>query len=196
MLLKWDSLPEEDRNGLILGYTVIVSESGMPVLHQNITETEFLVESLQPFTVYSLSVAAFTSVGVGPRTHQVATTCEDGEISVTLFEQCTTICSAFNLVPSEPLMLQQVNVTSSLVTLSWSPPAEPNGIVRHYLVLVKETDTKHNRTVVAHSNYHFTIGGLHPYYIYEFSVRAITIASGPPSVVLSVQTLQDGKFVC
>ena len=91
-------------------------------------------------------------------------------------------------------MLQTLNATSTSLTLSWNAPAEPNGIVRHYLVLVEETDTNHNHTVVSYSNVQFTVGGLHPYYTYELSVQAVTITSGPPSTILSVQTLQDGKY--
>ena len=80
MMLTWESLSVDDRNGLILGYAVTVTtELGVPVFGQNTVETEFLVDSLQPFTVYTFSVAAFTSVGIGPATQLLATTCEDGE---------------------------------------------------------------------------------------------------------------------
>ena len=38
-----------------------------------------------------------------------------------------------------------------------------------------------------------TVGDLHPYYTYNFSVSAVTVAPGPYSEPLVVQTLPDSK---
>ena len=38
-----------------------------------------------------------------------------------------------------------------------------------------------------------TIGSLHPYYIYHFSVSAVTVAPGPYSQPHAVRTLPDSK---
>ncbi len=84
-------------------------------------------------------------------------------------------------------------MTSTSVTLSWLSPETPNGIIRHYYVYLDEKDTGLNRTVVAHSTTNVIVGGLHPYYTYHLSVKAVTIASGKESKVLNFQTLQDGK---
>ena len=39
-----------------------------------------------------------------------------------------------------------------------------------------------------------TIGRLHPHYIYECSVTAITVGEGPPAS-LQLQMLEDSKFI-
>ncbi len=83
-------------------------------------------------------------------------------------------------------------MTSDSASLSWLPPARSNGVIRHYLLFFDEKDTGFNRTVLAHSNTNFVVGGLHPYYTYHLSIHAVTIATGPPSTVLILQTLQDG----
>ena len=37
-------------------------------------------------------------------------------------------------VPSIPRYLNVIDITSSNVTLAWSPPSEPKGLISHYLV--------------------------------------------------------------
>ena len=39
-----------------------------------------------------------------------------------------------------------------------------------------------------------TIGNLHPYYTYNFSISAVTVTPGPFSEPLIVQTLPDSKL--
>lgn len=38
----------------------------------------------------------------------------------------------------------------------------------------------------------FMLQGLHPFYVYEISITAVTIGPGPMSAVFSVQTLEVG----
>ncbi len=85
-------------------------------------------------------------------------------------------------------------MTSTSVTLSWLPPETPNGIIRHYNIFLDEQDKGLNRTVVAHSTTNVIVGGLHPYYTYHLSVKAVTIVSGEPSKMLIFKTLQDGMW--
>ena len=41
-----------------------------------------------------------------------------------------------------------------------------------------------------------TLGALHPFYVYNFSVSAVTVSPGPYSEPHTVQTLPDGKPAC
>jgi len=52
-----------------------------------------------------------------------------------------------------------------------------------------DTITIYNTTETAVS-----IGSLHPYYIYECSVAAVTIDTGPYSSVINIQTDEAGKI--
>ena len=65
--LSWDPPPDDQRNGIIIYYTVhIVPPHGGASVHLNSTDTRIVVTSLSPYTTYSCSVAASTSVGIGP----------------------------------------------------------------------------------------------------------------------------------
>ena len=94
-----------------------------------------------------------------------------------------------------PTMLTTSNITATSVTLSWEPPESDlqNGVIRHYLIQVFEYQTGNNLTYQATAHTVFTIGDLHPFYTYSFSVQAVTVAAGPLSVFRSVRTLENGK---
>ena len=40
-----------------------------------------------------------------------------------------------------------------------------------------------------------TVGDLHPYYTYDFSISAVTVLPGPYSEPLVVRTLPDSKSI-
>ena len=86
------------------------------------------------------------------------------------------------------------DVTSTTITLSWSSPSDDlhNGLIRHFLINVIETNTGVNYTIQTLARTTFTIGDLHPYYTYKLSVQAVTVLPGPPSLSVTVLTLQDG----
>lgn len=95
-----------------------------------------------------------------------------------------------------PTMLTERNITSTSVTLSWEPPASnlQNGVIRHYLIQVLESETGLSYTYQTTAHTVFIVGDLHPYYTYTFSVQAVTVAAGPLSTSRSLRTLEDGKF--
>ena len=68
-------------NGVILNYVVKITKisSTLTVIYMEINE-ELLVGSLQPFSVYGVSVAVENSIGVGPFSspEEVLQTLEDG----------------------------------------------------------------------------------------------------------------------
>ena len=83
---------------------------------------------------------------------------------------------------------------SRTIEISWSQPLleEHNGIIWSYIVNMNTTETgqyTQNRT----TNTVFTAENLHPYYNYNISVAAVTVAMGPFSAALLQQTPQDSK---
>ena len=68
-------------------------------------------------------------------------------------------------------------------------------MVRYYIVTMLETNTGVNFTYQSHSHTSFSIGDLHPFYTYQFYVRAVTVEVGPLSTAHTVTTLEDGKLV-
>jgi len=78
--LEWDPLTIEDHNGVITGYVVNYSrvDTGSTVTVVSST-TSVYIGMLRPYTTYSFSVAAETSVGSGPFSPSLQrTTAEDG----------------------------------------------------------------------------------------------------------------------
>ncbi len=81
---------------------------------------------------------------------------------------------------------------SRTISISWLPPPvdERNGLIRAYLVIVSFTGG--NETFVLSADMRSTnISGLQAYTVYECSIRAVTVSTGPPTRV-TVKTEEDG----
>ncbi len=82
--LTWDPPPYEDQNGVIISYliSVTVNETGETfVLATN--DTSLSITGLRPYRTYICTIAASTSVGVGPNsTGVIVQTLEDSECLV------------------------------------------------------------------------------------------------------------------
>ena len=72
---------EADHNGAITGYSVNVTNVENGITVQLFTSsTSLIVDSLEPFTVYAITIAAQTAVGAGPYSIALSEiTMEDGE---------------------------------------------------------------------------------------------------------------------
>ena len=96
---------------------------------------------------------------------------------------------------SPPTEIHVLDISSSNFTIEWSPPPAHthNGIIRTYLVNVTELNTRRN-FVKETTETVLSLGHLHPYYTYRFTVAAVTVSQGPPSEVITVITLETSKF--
>ena len=76
-----------DRNGAITGYFVNVTNVENGIAVQLFTSsTALIVDSLEPFTVYNITIAAQTAVGAGPYSIDLFTkTKEDGMTIIICF---------------------------------------------------------------------------------------------------------------
>ena len=85
-------------------------------------------------------------------------------------------------------------MTSKSLTINWEALhlEDQNGLVRHYLINVTETDTG-SQFQYTSTTTDVTLADLHPYYTYSISVSAFTIAAGPLSDPIIILTAQDGK---
>ena len=96
--------------------------------------------------------------------------------------------------PNEaPPNLSGYAVNSSTIVLTWDTIAveNHNGILRHYLVSVLETETGEIDLYSIDST-QLNISRLHPYYTYTCVVAAVTNRVGPFSQNVSIITPQDG----
>ena len=93
-----------------------------------------------------------------------------------------------------PQNLRQVAITATLVILNWQPPPEEhwNGLITLYYVFVTELESgrffRLNSTKTNH-----LVKNLHPYYTYNFSVAAVTVAAGSISDTITLQTSEAGE---
>ena len=71
-----------------------------------------------------------------------------------------------------------INATSVVVTWVPPPPEDRNGIIQGFTVRVVGTHTGEDSRVTVNST-ETTIGNLHPFYSYKFTVATVTIAHGP-----------------
>ena len=79
--------------------------------------------------------------------------------------------------------------------MSWLPPPieHQNGVIISFIVRVSGVNTEEviERTVTQLSN---EVSGLHPFYLYRFSVAAETIAPGPFSNPITLQLPESGIY--
>ena len=85
-------------------------------------------------------------------------------------------------------------IDSETIFITWSalPFSQQNGVVRRYDVNITELDTGYNFLETAAST-ELTLYSLHPHYTYMFEIAAVTVAVGPSSAPITLQTEQDGK---
>lgn len=84
LFVEWQHIPDEYRNGILLGYNVSFSTNNSHANWQaKIVEPSVrytTLSGLEKFTWYEIQVAGFTSKGLGPESPPIATrTKEDGE---------------------------------------------------------------------------------------------------------------------
>lgn len=68
-----------------------------------------------------------------------------------------------------------------------------NGLIRYYTLLVTEEDTDTAFTQQSNGT-SATVRNLHPYFTYQFRVRAETVESGPYSLPVSRQLNEEGML--
>ncbi|XP_077328079.1 phosphatidylinositol phosphatase PTPRQ isoform X3 [Lithobates pipiens] len=136
-------------------------------------QLSYTVEKLAPFTDYTISVSAFTTVGEGPPTDIVIKTSEQ--------------------VPSSVNNISYYNISSTSVMVYWDPPLEPNGMITHYTVYAMDLYTREAFHVIT-SNTSILIQGLRKYTDYKMRVAASNTA-GESSLSeendIFVRTLED-----
>ena len=87
-------------------------------------------------------------------------------------------------MPSEPHTLEIFTINSSSVTLQWTPPNPPNGVITQYSIQLNGTDIDDLSSNVLM----YTIGGLSPDTVYVLLLSAHTIVGEGPPITITVVT--------
>ena len=98
--------------------------------------------------------------------------------------------------PSEPNSVMAVNSSSMSITVSWTAPSMPNGMIRGYTVTYSEIGmsdmTQRNVTSDTTTT---ELSGLEIYQEYAIFVQAITIVIGERSNSVTVRTSESSKSI-
>ena len=81
-------------------------------------------------------------------------------------------------VPDSISDLVQTDFVSSEISISWSPPTKPNGIIIAYEIRYRESTSTGPYNITSTTNTQYSIVGLIPNTSYTIGVRAYTSA-GP-----------------
>lgn len=97
---------------------------------------------------------------------------------------------------SPPVSVQGSSTDSTTITLTWMPPPAEfhNGIVREYLINITELETGRKFQQMS-STTSASLVMLHPYYVYQIAIAAVTVSAGPYSEALDLRTLEDGTYI-
>ena len=189
--LSWG--PPTEANGVITKYEFQCSAGEEHVFNRTVmgSQTTTTLSGLLPYTSYSCSITAHTSVGGGPAATTSVTTQQDSKLySSTIFIAVTL----YNTVPSGPPQNFTISTTSRTLTLSWSPPlpSQRNGVIISYLITYSSGGSIINSTRTSSTS--LTITGLQPFTSYTCTVSAATIrGDGPATAVISGVTDEDSE---
>ena len=144
------------------------------------------------------TIAASTSVGIGPNSTAINVLMpEDGKNGIYIYLVILLTVLLFPTAPNRPPRnLSGVSPSSRRIYLTWHPPpaALTNGIIREYYANVTDTVTGEVQLLSSQSEV-LEITNLHPYYTYKVAVAAYTVALGPFTDQITVQTLEDGALL-
>lgn len=177
--LSWRTLPPEDLNGVITGYTVTITD--LDDLSHNMesyfTESHnHSISRLAPYTTYGLTLTAHTQVGSGPTSslHTIQTQ-EEAPIG-------------------RPTNLTTVRFDSTSIHLYWDHPPEDThyGFIREYRLNVTELESGGRwREVVDSEETEAILSGLHPFYTYYITIIPVTVEEGDNYTHITIRTAED-----
>ena len=89
------------------------------------------------------------------------------------------------------MTISDIKSTEFLLTWTTPPHESHNGIITEYVVNITEVETGDTYKLVSQTA-SIIVQSLHPFYSYECTVSAVTVAEGPYTEVVTVRTLEDG----
>ena len=197
MTLSWSPPPEEQLNGVLRHYVLVVQEldSGRNVTLTS-TDSMIVLSDLHPFYNYAISVCPVT-VNTGPCANfETIQLPQDGKLCfIIIYYQLNLPLLHFTAPSGSPVSIAALLLTSTSVQLSWSaPPADQqNGIITDYYINMTEVETGVTVQLMVTGATTLLINTLHPYYVYSFFISAATvIGQGPYSTQFSIRALEDG----
>uniref|UniRef100_A0A8C4HYA2 Neural cell adhesion molecule L1 n=1 Tax=Dicentrarchus labrax TaxID=13489 RepID=A0A8C4HYA2_DICLA len=172
--VTWAAVDKETVRGHLLGYK---SESTV-VVETGANEEKKVISDLRPYSHYTLAVTVFNSKGEGPPSEPLSFKTEEG-------------------VPGPPTSLMLDSPSETEMTLHWTPPGQPNGVLIGYLLqyqqIVESDDSPMQvETIDDPTVTHLTLKGLDRHSHYRFYLRGRTHAGDGEPIKREGATMLDG----
>uniref|UniRef100_A0A8B9HQS7 Neural cell adhesion molecule L1 n=1 Tax=Astyanax mexicanus TaxID=7994 RepID=A0A8B9HQS7_ASTMX len=176
--VTWAPVERDSVRGHLMGYKVL-DEDGQPlseiVIKTGPNEERKELGGLQPYSCYSLFVNVFNGKGDGPPSEDCPFETPEG-------------------VPGPPTSLELISPSETEMTLQWTPPAKPNGILIGYLLQYQQrTSPMQVEKIDDPKKTQLTLKKLDSRSRYRFDLRGRTnVGSGMPIVKEGATTLDGG----
>ena len=196
--LTWNPPLEEQQNGRIRSYHInitSVADNELIEFETGGLNTIFIFNSLHPYYLYTITIAAFT-VGQGPHVTVQERTEAESECNAKLLIFLSDFFPSVIVPSGAPTNLTVVAFNSSAVQVSWDPPLPEtqNGPINGYVLQITGINTEEELEIQSYEGPNdVTVPNLHPFYAYTYTIAAIGIGIGPYSTVLVFQMPEEGK---
>ncbi|XP_029974426.1 neural cell adhesion molecule L1.2 isoform X2 [Salarias fasciatus] len=208
--VTWAAINKETVRGHLLGYKIYLTRLGSRSHHRHrrslesgsttVVETgpneeRKVISELRPYSSYKLAVAVYNTKGEGPKSEPLPFDTNEG-------------------VPGRPMSLILDSPSETEITLHWTPPDEPNGILVGYLLqyqqIIESEDSPMQvetiddpkvtqltlRNLDRHSHYRFYLRGRTDTGDGEpITMRGATTLDGAPPVNISVSVGENSANV-
>uniref|UniRef100_A0A8C1PAF3 Neural cell adhesion molecule L1 n=1 Tax=Cyprinus carpio TaxID=7962 RepID=A0A8C1PAF3_CYPCA len=173
VVVKWAPINRETVRGRLQGYkviycTVLSSPSNISFLITDSNEERKVLGDLQPYSHYGLSVSVFNNKGEGPQSDPLTFHTPEG-------------------VPGPPSSLLLDSPSETEMTLHWTPPTQPNGVLKGYTL-------KYQQGISDHVVSHFSLK-LDPHSRYRFYLRGYTAKGEGLPIIREGATTLDGEVM-
>lgn len=190
--VTWAAVKKETVRGHLLGYRIYLTRIRSRAHHRSRrakdpsntlvieagTSEEKLISDLRPFSHYEVAVTVFNSKGEGPLSEPRSFTTEEG-------------------VPGPPASLTLESPSESEMTLRWTPPDQPNGILLGYLlqyqqILENEDSPLQKKRIDGPDVTHYTLERLDHNSHYRFYLSGRTAAGDGEALQRDGATTLEG----
>uniref|UniRef100_A0A3Q3R0X7 Neural cell adhesion molecule L1 n=1 Tax=Monopterus albus TaxID=43700 RepID=A0A3Q3R0X7_MONAL len=139
-------------------------------------EGKKVVSNLRPYSHYTLAATVFNGKGEGPASEMISFKTPEG-------------------VPGPPVSLMLDSPSETEMTLHWTPPEQPNGILIGYLLQYQQSDDDSPmqvETIDDPAVTHLTLRSLDHHSHYRFYLRGRTAAGDGEPIMREGATMLDG----
>ncbi|EGD79414.1 hypothetical protein PTSG_09826 [Salpingoeca rosetta] len=160
--LTWNAPANPTHNGRLLGYEVYIASAGGPAAFvTSLNYYTFTVTGLLPYTEYTFYLTTFNGAGASPPSESITVRTQEAPPGP----------------PSNVQADEELSDNGEVITVSWQPPYEPNGIVIKYTIYYQKLGgTWQSVTTSSGSVRSVEIDGLDPISTYVVQVSAWTAA--------------------